>query len=475
MNQRERIINALLENGVVVDPDVLEHIMKHGGLSYLPDFLRRYRSHGFVSGELINDDESGYEQVNIKIEKPVEKSDIRKPEAYEHDWDIQLFIDPKAFTPVNGTVDDFKNLFQDRFRRLTRFLRMRIQLHNATDIKYLENGKVSVIGMVSDWKITSNGNLMFTLEDMTGQVKCFYNDEGVVLNDEIIGVVGTYSDERNMIYVDEIIRPGILPVNHDRRIREPISVAIISDVHIGSKTFLRKRWEKFIAWLKGGKDGAESIKYLIIGGDLVDGIGVYPNQERELEITDIFKQYEALAKYINDLPDYIKVIMIPGNHDIVRIAEPQPPLPEEIEKMFNGNVMLLSNPAALSIHGYKFLIYHGASLNNIVELVPGMSYEKINDAMKLLLEMRHLSPIYGEKVPLAPLHRDFLVIDTRPDVFITGHVHTFSYQKYKGVHLVNASTWQAQTLYQKMMNFKPDPGKVAVLELHTDSMLHYNF
>ncbi len=470
MSQREKIINALLDKGVAVDPDVLDHIMRRGGISYLPEFIRRYGSHGFVSAELIRE-----EEVKEEVKKPAEKSDMKRPEAYEHDWDIQLFIDPKAFTSVRGVVEDFQNLFQDRFKRISRLLRMRVQLHGAVDIKNLQDGKVSLIGMVSDWRITSSGNLIFTLEDMTGEVTCFYNGEGVVLNDEVIGVVGTYREARGMIYVEEIVRPGIMPVRQDRRIKEPISIAIISDVHIGSKTFLKKRWEKFIEWLKSGKDGAESIKYLIIGGDLVDGIGVYPNQERELEITDIFKQYEVLAEYINTLPDYIKVIMIPGNHDIVRVAEPQPPLPEEIGKMFNGNVLLLSNPAALSIHGYKFLIYHGASLNNIVELVPGMSYEKIDEAMKLLLEMRHLSPVYGEKVPLAPLHRDFLVIDTRPDVFITGHVHTFAYKKYLGVHMINASTWQAQTLYQKMMNFKPDPGKVAVLELHTDRMLRYVF
>ena len=472
MSQRERIVNALLDKGIVVDPDVLEHIIKRGGMDYLTEFVEKYGSYKFVSVETLQKDGNFHKEV---IKRGVEKSNMTRPEAYEHEWNLEILIDPKSLTAVEGKIDDFALLFQNRFRRLSILLRRRPQFHGAVDIKNLRDGRAAVIGMVLERRMTSTGKIIFTLEDYTGITQCLYSGDTFILNDEVIGVIGSYSSSKNMIYVDEIVRPGILPVNRDRRIEEPISVAIISDTHIGSKTFLKKRWEKFLKWLKSGKDGSEGIKYLIIDGDLVDGIGVYPNQERELEITDIFKQYEILAKYINDLPDYLKVIIIPGNHDIVRVAEPQPPLPREIEKMFNGNTILLSNPSLLSIHGYRFLLYHGASLNNIVELFPGISYENAVEAMKLLIDMRHLSPVYGEKVPLAPLPRDFLVIDTQPDVFITGHVHTFAYAKYKGIHLLNASTWQSQTLYQKMMNFKPDPGKVAILNLHTDQMTYRAF
>jgi DNA polymerase II small subunit len=269
--------------------------------------------------------------------------------------------------------------------------------------------------------------------------------------------------------VDEIVRPGVMG-NRNRKIKEDISVAIISDVHVGSKTFIRERWEKFLEWLKRGEGEAGKIKYLLIAGDVVDGIGVYPHQEEELDILDIFDQYEALARYLDEVPDYIKTVIIPGNHDIVRNAEPQPALPDEIAKMFSGDVELLSNPSMFSIHGYNFIMYHGASLNNLVELIPGMDYQKTSDIMQYMLEMRHLSPVYGEKVPIVPTPRDYLVIDRVPDVLITGHVHIFSYKMYRGVHMVNASAWQEQTKYQKMMNFNPDPGKVAILNLKEDRM-----
>ena len=81
-----------------------------------------------------------------------------------------------------------------------------------------------------------------------------------------------------------------------------MAIAFTSDIHVGSKLFLEKQFVKFIEWLNGNvdtrKDIAEKIKYLVISGDLVDGIGVYPNQDKELSISDIYKQYSVLF----DLP-----------------------------------------------------------------------------------------------------------------------------------------------------------------------------
>jgi hypothetical protein len=80
--------------------------------------------------------------------------------------------------------------------------------------------------------------------------------------------------------------------------------------------------------------------------------------------------------------------------------------------------------------------------------------------MKEMLKRRHLASMYGGKTPLAPEPRDMMVIDTVPDIFVTGHVHGAGLSHYKGVRLINASTWQSQTSFQKMHNFTPDPAKL---------------
>ena len=52
---------------------------------------------------------------------------------------------------------------------------------------------------------------------------------------------------------------------------------------------------------------------------------------------------------------------------------------------------------------------------------------------------------------------DYLVIEDVPDVLHSGHVHTFGTAFYRGVFVVNSSTWQSQTEFQKKMNLNPMP------------------
>src|SRR3989442_1412956 len=208
-----------------------------------------------------------------------------------------------------------------------------------------------------------------------------------------------------------------------------------------------------------------STREVRIIGIVVDGIGVYPRQDEELAIDDIYGQYEALARMVADLPDRVSVIMLPGNHDAVRPAEPQPAFPTSIQNLFDSNVIFAGNPSLLSVEGVRILAYHGRSMDDLVSAIPGMSYARPLEAMKAMLRMRHLAPIYGGKTPIAPEAEDHLIIDEIPDIFATGHVHAAGVDQYRGVVLVNSSTWQAQTPYQKMRNIEPMPARLPIVDL----------
>jgi DNA polymerase II small subunit len=158
------------------------------------------------------------------------------------------------------------------------------------------------------------------------------------------------------------------------------------------------------------------------------------------------------------------MIILPGNHDAVRPAEPQPAFTKEITRLFPKNVTFVGNPAYFTIHGIKVLAYHGRSMDDLIPTL-GLSYHKPIEAMSEMLKRRHLAPIYGDKTPLAPEHSDYMVIDETPDIFAVGHVHTFGVQRYRNVLMINSSTWQSQTPFQKMMNIQPDPCKVTVVDL----------
>lgn len=231
----------------------------------------------------------------------------------------------------------------------------------------------------------------------------------------------------------------------------------LSDIHIGSSTFLDSAFQRFIKWINGDfgdeeqREIANNVKYVVVAGDIVDGIGVYPSQDKELTIKDIHQQYEEAARLFGDIND-VKIIIAPGNHDASRLAEPQPAIPEDYAKNLHDlkTTEFVSNPALVSLDGIKVLVYHGRSFDDMAMTVKGMSHQQSELIMKELLEKRHLAPIYGERTPLASEIEDHLVIDDIPDVFHTGHVHINSYKKYKGIHLINSGTFQSQTEFQNL-------------------------
>ena len=214
------------------------------------------------------------------------------------------------------------------------------------------------------------------------------------------------------------------------------------------------------------RDRAKTIKYFVLSGDGVDGVGIYPGQDRHLAITDLFKQYGALADLLNDLPDWVDVIILPGNHDAVRPAEPQPALDPEVQQDYSDAVFV-GNPCDFSLHGVRILSYHGKSIDDFVAGLRSVTYAKPEMAMRSMLERRHLAPSWGGKTPLSPEPEDSMVIGTIPDIFVTGHVHGQYVGDHKGTTIVHSSTWQDQTDYQRMLGFQPKPCILTVINLHT--------
>lgn len=212
------------------------------------------------------------------------------------------------------------------------------------------------------------------------------------------------------------------------------------------------------------------IKYIIIGGDVVDGVGIYPGQYNELAIPDIFDQYEALANLLKQVPDHITMFIGPGNHDAARTALPQPGFYEEYAKPLYKlkNAVIISNPAVIRLHGRDFLVAHGRGIEDVVDFVPNRSHHRPAEAMVELLKLRHIAPTFGNKVPIAPdPPEDTLVIESVPDLFQAGHVHVMQYKTYNGVFVINTGTWQAQTEFQKMVNIIPTPARVPIIDVET--------
>ena len=427
---------------------------------------------------------------------PVERvrEDIRgafrpRAPAADEEGDLRIIMDPSVRIGSTGKVDDFRNLFLDRYRSLRELMvKQNPDLLPISDINDLYGSEepMTFIGMVSDSRTTKNGHQMLLLEDPTGAVRALISKNKDVfkvklVNDEVIAVNGKYKrgDNRGggIVFADKVVRVDV-PQFHRRRASSTkgLLAAFTSDTHVGSRMYLQEDWERMVSWLRGERDASlpaemgRMVKYLVISGDLVDGIGVYPEQEKDLQIMDISKQYEALAGSLSRLPDHIELVLMPGNHDAVRLAEPQPPLPKEYQDLFsNSRVHFLSNPTHFTLSGVLVSAYHGRSLDDMVTLFKHVTYECPIQGMKEMLRMRHFSPCYGMRNQLSPEETDMLVLGEVPDILVSGHVHRFEMDVYRGVQMVQGSTWQSQTPFQKMHNFNPEPAKLILVHLGNGS------
>jgi len=408
-----------------------------------------------------------------------------RPQAMEIDSDIKILEDPTGNVNTMGSTEEYQEYFLDRFRRLQRFLRQRMDARDATSLsealKAPLNAKVKVIGMLTE-KRESKQRTFLRLEDTesTVTVMVYSNLEGSVqervqalLLDQVVCITAIKA-RNDLLVLEDLLFPEI-PQKTPNKASEPACAALISDLHIGSKLFMRTEFNRFLMWLNGKLGDAQwrelagQVKYVVIAGDLVDGIGIYPKQTKELAIRDIYRQYATVSKFLEQIPDYIELVIQPGNHDASRKALPQPALPKEyVEPLYEVRDMhSLGNPCTISLHGVELLAYHGRSLDDVVANTPNVGFDAPERAMKLLLRGRHLAPIYGQRTPIAPGKHDFLVVDRVPDIFHAGHVHVQGYDKYRGVLVVNSGAWQKQTEYMSKLGLKPTPGIIPVVNLQT--------
>ena len=428
--------------------------------------------------------------------EPIKINKIKswKPIAKEFDSEINIIKDVTGKSVCEGTTSDFTKLFKYRFHSLRKILKMqRRELANSIPINRIKrtpSKEIQIVGIVKDVRNTKNGHRLIILEDETDEITSIalkqnrdsFNTAEEVILDEIIGINGQLSKNGDLLVINNIIYPEISIQNQRHKAEVPVYAAFVSDIHVGSKQFLEDQWKSFLKWINGSmgnarqRDAASKIKYIVIPGDVVDGIGIYPNQENELSIIDVYRQYEALAMHLENIPEHISIIMQPGNHDAVRPAEPQPTFEKEIQELFSDkNITFVGNPCYFSLHGVEILSYHGQSLLDFATNIQHLKYNDPVETMKVMLKKHHLAPTYGGYTPLAPEHTDYMFIDRIPDIFVTGHVHLAQIAEYRGVTLINASSWQSQTTYQKMLNFIPDSAKIPIVDLKTNNVTMMDF
>ncbi len=513
---KKRIIDFFLDKGILLSSDFVDSLQQDINLDSFYDFLKSKVGEDFL---VFNKDVVGLLNTNEKID--LNWKDFEKMKALQENGENPyLYYDfinrqqqkdeKEEVSGEQGTVvmkalyktkekkfetKDFVAHFNKRFEALKKLLQNRQELQNTTSINRLsskaERSKVSIIGIVLEKNETANGNILLSLEDPTGVINVLanknnpeiYNMGKEIVLDEVIGLTGTLGNK--IIFADSILFPDI-PINSEMKKSEDEVYAIfLSDIHFGSTKFLHEEFGRFIKWINGElgsekqQNIAKKVKYVFVVGDMVDGIGVYQGQEKELTIKDISEQYTDAANWLKKIPKDKKIIICPGNHDAMRISEPQPLIDKNYAKDLYTmeNVIMVTNPALINIHssekfsGIDVLMYHGYSYDHYAANVDSIrekgGYDRADLIMKFLLQRRHLAPTHSSSLYIPDPEKDSLVIETIPDIFVSGHIHKAAVKNYRNVTTISSSCWQAKTSFQEKVGHHPEPARLPIVNLQT--------
>lgn len=509
----KEILRFAVERGLLIEPEVLNLFKDSGDAESVKMIIEKLKSHTqtriitktlFEQNKervseffftLPQENQKSLERMKIKLglEIEISKEVSREKISEEPKSEQKISFSQVNFLNKKVEVDDFVKTYRSRFSELKSILQDHVELEGLVSINKLSKGKrVSIIGMVADKRVTKNKNIIFEVEDVTGRVKVLINQnkpdlykiaEEISL-DSVIGFSGF--GDREIFFANNLVFPDA--VLFDKK-KSPIdeSVVFISDLQYGSKLFLKEQFNKFVEYLgENGPEEARKIKYLFLVGDLVSGVGVYPGQQKDLEIVDIEEQYKKFAEILKQVRKDIKIIISPGNHDGVRLMEPQPSLDEKYAWPIYSlpNVAMTGNPSYVNIgatdhfSGFDILLYHGFSYpyyaNNIPSLISADALNNPEKIMTYLLRNRHLAPAFSS-TQTYPMEKDELVIKKVPDIFVSGHLHKCAISSYNNILLIANSSWEAETENQKKRGNKPDFCKVPLFNLKTRAIKILDF
>ena len=511
---------VLIENLQVDVYQIVEEILmikreRDGSKVILSDDIKNILKFSTNSSLIVNDNaNNGTTIVNrldhteiIDTKKNNEETILELVTRDSDDFENNYYVNNIIYDSNNSInsgegVEGYTSLFRSRFDKSLKILSNRPdskRIKKIASIKqFLNQSRINpksqskenleeslfIAGLIMEKKIKKN-SYNLTIDDQSGLLEAFAYDEDLkkqissLILDQMVMIELENNSKRKNHVIKKIFSLDV-PDRIPNRSHSEVYSVLISDLHIGSKFFMEDEFQMFLNWLNGkeeNKDIVSKIKYICICGDLIDGIGIFPHQDRELLEKDSFSQMEHATNLLAKIPKHIKVFMIPGNHDLGRRALPQPAIPRKYaDKIYSlSNITMLGNPCMINMDGVKTLMFHGQSLDDTIATIPGLSYSKPAEAMKILLKSRHLSPIYGQRTPIAPELEDMMVIEDVPDIFHSGHVHVIDVDSYKGTLVVNSGAWQTQTPFQRAMGITPTPGIAIVVNLATLRPYQINF
>lgn len=208
--------------------------------------------------------------------------------------------------------------------------------------------------------------------------------------------------------------------------------AVASDIHVGSKFFLKEQFQHFIhtAYERG-------VRTVLVPGDILDG--VYKHSQWEEYAHGFHEQAEDAAKCFPQLKG-LQYIGIAGNHD-------------QTHENSSGLNVCVALEDVFRRHGRNDLTMLGSRGATV-------DFRSEGDTRGLRVEMWH--PLGGGAYALSyKLQRKIegYAVGAKPDVVLAGHWHQQCYFVQRGVHAMSCGTWHGgQSPFGKALGTSPAIG-----------------
>ncbi len=422
--ERKETVDKFLQKGILLQPKALDKALK-----LPPDVVDRIISDLVARGVQIAGEED-LEPRAVPEEKPLA---------------AQIEIVQEAPAPTSDSRIDYLRYFQNRFDRLAALVRRKPTFEasrSISEVKSGETGPVATIGMICDKAATSGGHMAFMIEDGTGRIRVFVPRNlpeieiaRKLVLDEVIGVQGSYDPGKKVLVARGIVSPDI-EEQKGALASQRVYAVFLSDLHFGSEDFMAGAFSAFVEWLQGRsgdpplREISRLTRYVVICGDLIQGG------------SQLLERYTRLAGMLRGIPQDVLILAIPGEQDVAAMLEPQSGFLDEALKAFSDlrNFRPAGNPCWARLGGVPVLLYHGRSLE---DWASSLGTEEPCELLREIMVRRHMAPIYGSAVPLAPVGRDPFLIGEVPRIFQVGHTHRKCSSRYKGVLLLSSPSWKA--------------------------------
>src|SRR5215211_9335856 len=216
----------------------------------------------------------------------------------------KIILDPTHNINTGEGVEGYTALFRSRFEKSHRILALRpeskriIQIasvrHNTNNSKagkssyssrtegnFVRNPSSVIAGLLMSKRSKKNG-IELVIDDYSGTMSA------LAVTEELKKLAMTLTlDQMVMLEIEDnnnnskstqgftiknLASPDI-PDHLPNRSKAEYYAVLISDLHVGSKYFMETEFMRFLTWLSSSEDElVRKIRFLCIGGDLIDGI-----------------------------------------------------------------------------------------------------------------------------------------------------------------------------------------------------------